>query len=84
MRAPPLDATAPAPALAESGVSGLFSSLAATVTLLVLGASLVLGAVAYSRPDVSGLSLIGYAQQPHDPGAWLSSMGFRGGTLLDN
>eukprot|EP00966_Prymnesium_polylepis_P176030 4074474-Prymnesium_polylepis.1 len=39
---------------------------------MVLGISLILGSVAYSRPDVAGLSLIGYSRQPHDPGAFPS------------
>eukprot|EP00966_Prymnesium_polylepis_P310840 7181735-Prymnesium_polylepis.1 len=50
----------------------------AAVTLMVLGISLALGVAAYSRPDVSGLSLIGYSRQPHEPGAFLSRMRFGG------
>jgi hypothetical protein len=46
------------------------------MTLVILGVSLALGVAAYSRPDVSGLSLIGYSRQPHDPGAFLSLMIF--------
>jgi hypothetical protein len=80
-----VDAEAAVPELVRPGTFGLFSSIfPAAVTLMVLGISLALGVAAYSRPDVSGLSLIGYSRQPHDPGAFLSRMRFWGGMWWGN
>ena len=48
-----------------------------------MGFAILVGLAAVNRDGAAGLSLIGYARAPHDPGAFASRLGFRGGTWGD-
>jgi hypothetical protein len=73
----------PVEPLARPGMLGrLFDchlSGGSVMGLLVLVASLSVGLTTWRADAVGSLSLIGDGRPPHDPGAFLSRMGFLGG-----
>ena len=67
----------PARSISICPTSFCFAAASLSVLVLSLFAGVVIG---QSNTASAGLSLIGYARAPHDPGEFFSRTGFRGGT----